>query len=56
VHELEDKVVRHYASVQLGEEFRTKLRRQLDDVLLDELGSLDALRKRLTLRLEQLGR
>jgi site-specific DNA recombinase len=54
VHELDNNVVRHYASVQLSEAFRAKLRRQLDDVLLDELGSLDALRKRLKLRLEQL--
>lgn len=54
VQELEKKVIRHYATVRLGDEFRVKLRRQLDDVLLDELGSLDAVRKRLALRLEQL--
>lgn len=45
--DLEQKAIRHYATVRLGDQFRANLCRQLDDVLMDELGSHDAVRKRL---------
>jgi site-specific DNA recombinase len=54
VEELEQQVIRHYATVQLGDPLQTELRRLLDDAMLTELGSLDALRRQQTARLAEL--
>lgn len=54
VHDIEAKVEQHYATVRLTEDFRTTVRQLLDDTLLYELGSMDALRKRLKGRLAEL--
>lgn len=40
--------------MRLTDEFRTKVRAQLDDALLSDLGNLAALKKRLHARLEEL--
>jgi hypothetical protein len=53
VEAVEAAVERHYATVALGDEFRERLRGELDDALLADLGSLDALKKRLTARLTE---
>ncbi|MGH3799922.1 MAG: hypothetical protein ACRDTD_07300 [Pseudonocardiaceae bacterium] len=44
----------HYATVRLTDAFQADVRRQLDDTVLGELGSIDALKKRLTTRLNEL--
>jgi site-specific DNA recombinase len=54
VEALEAAVARHYDTVRLSEEFRTRVRGELDDALLGELGSVSALKKRLTARLTEL--
>jgi site-specific DNA recombinase len=54
VEAVETTVVRHYATVTLTEEFRTRVRRELDDALLGKLGGLAALKKRLKARLAEL--
>jgi len=54
IETLEDAVTRHYATVRLSDEFCTRVRALVDDVVLSELGSLDLLRKRLTARLKEL--
>ena len=54
IHEVEVHVERHYATVRLTDEFRARVRQQLDDVLKDELGGLDRLRKQLHDRLKAL--
>lgn len=51
---LEAAVARHYATVRLSAEFCTRVRAGMEDILLTELGSLDALRKHLSVRLEEL--
>ena len=54
VHDVEQAVEQHYATVRLSDRFRADVRRQLDDTVLSELGSIDSLKKRLTARLCQL--
>jgi site-specific DNA recombinase len=54
VEAMEAAVARHYTTVRLSEEFRTRIRGELDDALLGELGSVSALKKRLTARLTEL--
>ena len=51
---LERAVARHYATVRLAPEFCDRLREGMQDLLLSELGSLDAMRKHLAARLEEL--
>jgi site-specific DNA recombinase len=47
MHDVEQAVEWHYATVRLSDEFRAEVRRQLDDTVLTELSSIDTLRKRL---------
>jgi hypothetical protein len=47
-------VTRHYATVRLSEELQSRVRDELDDALLGDLGSMEALKKRLTARAEVL--
>ncbi len=54
VEAMEAAVARHYATVRLSDEFQTRIRGELDDALLGELGSVSALKKRLTARLTEL--
>lgn len=51
---LETAVARHYAAVRLSEGFVGRVRSGIQDLLLSELGSLDAMRKHLSARLEEL--
>jgi hypothetical protein len=51
---MEAAVTRHYATVRLSEEFQARIRAELDDALLADLGSVIALKKRLTARLTEL--
>ena len=52
--QVEAEVIRHYATVRLADQFQQQLRRQLDDALVYELHSMDALRKQLSARLDEL--
>src|SRR5215211_1707946 len=54
VEAMETAVARHYNTVRLSEEFRTRVRGELDDALLGELGSVSALKQRLSARLTEL--
>ncbi|WP_414636471.1 recombinase family protein [Actinophytocola sp.] len=54
VQEVLKAVEQHYATVRLSEDFRAKVRAQLDDTLLSELGNIQALKKRLKARLGEL--
>jgi site-specific DNA recombinase len=54
IEAVEAAVTRHYATVRLSQAFQTGVRGVLDDALLGGLGSLAALKKRLTGRLEVL--
>ena len=54
VDEAERAVEGHYATVRLDADFHAALRRQLDELLKDELGSLSTLKKRLSARLKEL--
>jgi site-specific DNA recombinase len=54
VEALEATVARHYATVRLSDDFQARIRAELDDALLGELGSVSALKKRLTARLTEL--
>jgi site-specific DNA recombinase len=54
VEAVEATVVRHYVTVALSEDFRARVRRELDDALLGKLGGLAALKKRLKARLAEL--
>jgi site-specific DNA recombinase len=54
VQDVEKAVEQHYATVRLSDQFRANVRHQLDDTVLTELGSIDALKKRLTARLDEL--
>ncbi len=51
---MEAAVTRHYATVRLSDELQARIRAELDDTLLGELGSVSALKKRLTARLAEL--
>lgn len=51
---VEAAVVRHYGTVRLSESFRETLRARLDEALVDDLGSLSALKKRLAARMREL--
>jgi hypothetical protein len=48
VQAVEKIIEQHYATVRLSNQFRDDVRRQLDDTVLTELASIEALRKRLT--------
>src|SRR5260370_21352606 len=50
VEAMEAVVARHYATVRLSDEFQTRIRAELDDALLGELGSVSAMKRRLTTR------
>lgn len=54
VEAMEVAVTRHYATVQLSEEFQATLRAELDDGLLSELRNINTLKKRLNARLREL--
>jgi|SRR5215470_11239621 len=54
IEAVEAAVAQHYVTVALSEEFRTRIRSELDDALLADLGSLTALKKRLNARREEL--
>ena len=54
VEDIERKVEAHYATVRLDDAFQTSLRRQFDELLKDELGSLSAVKKRLRAQLDRL--
>jgi DNA invertase Pin-like site-specific DNA recombinase len=54
VEAVEAAVSRHYVTVRLGDDFQAQVRSLLDDALLADLGSLQALKKRLTKRLAEL--
>src|SRR6266511_2741172 len=54
VEAMEAAVARHYTTERLSDEFQTRIRGELDDALLGELGSVSALKKRLTARLTEL--
>ena len=45
VEAVEAAVVRHYATVRLTQEFRGRVRGELDDTLLSEIGGPDSLKK-----------
>jgi hypothetical protein len=53
-HDVETAVERHYTTVRLTDDFRARVKHQLDQTLSDELGSLDTLKHQLTLRTAQL--
>ena len=53
-HDVETAVEQHYTTVRLTDDFRARVKHQLDQTLSDELGSLDALKHQLTLRTAQL--
>lgn len=54
VEAVEAAVSRHYAAVRLSEAFCTRVRGELDDAFLGNLGGLDTLKKRLMARFEEL--
>jgi site-specific DNA recombinase len=54
IEAVEAAVSRHYTTVRLGDDFQAHVRSLLDDALLGDLGSLQALKKRLTKRLAEL--
>jgi site-specific DNA recombinase len=54
VEAVEAAVERHYVTVTLSEGFRDRVRGELDEALLSSLGSLAALKKRLSGRLSEL--
>jgi DNA invertase Pin-like site-specific DNA recombinase len=54
VDRVERAVERHYARVRLSDDFRQRLKQQLDDLLKSESNALAALGKRLGARLEEL--
>jgi site-specific DNA recombinase len=54
VEAVEKAVERHYATVRLTEEFGVRVRGELDEALLGNLGGLGTLKKRLGARLEEL--
>ncbi|WP_194904372.1 recombinase family protein [Catenulispora rubra] len=54
IEAIEAAVTRHYAAVALTDDFRDRLRHQLDDALLGDLAGLSSLKKRLTARLAEL--
>jgi hypothetical protein len=54
VEVLEAAVERHYRSVTLSQEFRDRVRGELDEALLGQLGGLEILKKRLNARLLEL--
>lgn len=54
LYQIEAAVERHYATVQLSDEFRAEVRKHLDDSLIFELDALKGLKKRLSARLVEL--
>lgn len=54
IEAVEAAVSRHYVTVRLGDDFQAQVRSLLDDALLADLGSLQALKERLTRRLAEL--
>jgi hypothetical protein len=54
VEAMEAAVARYYATVRLSEDFQARIRAELDDALLGDLGGVSALKKRLTARLAEL--
>ena len=54
VEKVEAAVASHYATVRLSDDFQSRVRDTLDEVLLDDLEGLNTLKKRLGLRLAEL--